>query len=230
MNPYCAGIKSVLFDFGGTLDADGLSWKDQFYPIYRSAGLKWSLEDFEKHFYAADDFLTNMKLTQTSYAQTIARQVSLVLKNGGALKKSLAKRIADSYLEGALRNLKKNFPLLKRLKGTYSLGIVSNFYGNLPFIVQEIGLSPFFDAVVDSQRIGYQKPHPNIFLAALNELGTPPGRGLFVGDSLKRDMAGAKALGMKHIWLVNEIIKNPKPCCPQDLVIHSLRELEGILL
>jgi FMN phosphatase YigB (HAD superfamily) len=42
-------------------------------------------------------------------------------------------------------------------------------------------------------------------------------------------MAGARALGMRHIWL----IANPppgEPCCPDDAMIHSLTDVEALLL
>jgi FMN phosphatase YigB (HAD superfamily) len=77
---------------------------------------------------------------------------------------------------------------------------------------------------------GYHQPDRRIFLAALEALGTPPGRSVFVGDSLKRDMLGAKALGMKHIWLAGGKRKNSRPCCPEDEVIGTLRDLSRILL
>jgi hypothetical protein len=32
-------ISGLLFDFGGTLDADGLHWLDRFYAIYADIGL-----------------------------------------------------------------------------------------------------------------------------------------------------------------------------------------------
>ena len=34
-----APIETVLFDFGGTLDADGVAWKERFHALYRAEGL-----------------------------------------------------------------------------------------------------------------------------------------------------------------------------------------------
>ncbi len=28
-------IETLLFDFGGTLDADGVAWKERFHALYR---------------------------------------------------------------------------------------------------------------------------------------------------------------------------------------------------
>jgi FMN phosphatase YigB (HAD superfamily) len=57
-----------------------------------------------------------------------------------------------------------------------------------------------------------------------------PAAATFVGDSLPRDMAGARAVGMRHIWLVPATAPAADPCCGGDRQIRSLRELEAILL
>ena len=44
-------FKAILFDFGGTLDSDGIAWKERFYPIYRSCGLNLDFKEFEKYFF-----------------------------------------------------------------------------------------------------------------------------------------------------------------------------------
>ena len=41
--------------------------------------------------------------------------------------------------------------------------------------------------------------------------------------------AGARALGMRHIWLTGEPAPAAGPCCPGDAMIHSLAEVEALL-
>ena len=43
-------------------------------------------------------------------------------------------------------------------------------------------------------------------------------------------MAGARGIGMAHIWLAGEAASQPEPCCAGDRVIRSLGELRGLLL
>lgn len=52
-----APVKTLLFDFGGTLDADGVAWKERFHALYRAAGLDVTSDAFAPAFYAADDQL-----------------------------------------------------------------------------------------------------------------------------------------------------------------------------
>jgi HAD superfamily hydrolase (TIGR01509 family) len=220
-------VKAVLFDFGGTLDSDGVPWKERFFPLYRAAGLDWDFSTFERYFHAADDSLTEEKLDEVGYQAMLSEQVSRVLRNGGQENAVLARGISERFYSDSLRCLKRNRALLLRLSGRYRLGIVSNFYGNLNFLCGEIGYDDLCAVVVDSARIGFSKPHASIFRAALAALGCLPEQAAFVGDNPIRDMGGARALAMPHVWL--NAFPGRQPCCEGDPVIRSLLELEEVL-
>src|SRR2546428_21155 len=104
-------------------------------------------------------------------------------------------RIARRFVGDAMETLRGNTPLLSRLSRRYRLGIVSNFYGNLATVCEEAGIRRLFGVVIDSGRVGYVKPDSRIFHRAVEELGLTPADATFVGDSLSRDMAGARAAG-----------------------------------
>ncbi|HEY5813922.1 MAG TPA: HAD family hydrolase [Terrimicrobiaceae bacterium] len=220
--------KVILFDFGGTLDADGVPWKQRFYPLYCETGLGWDLPTFERFFHASDDSLNQEKLGDVSYQAMLLEQVSRVLRNGNRYEKELAHQIANRFYADSLRCLNGNMALLEGLSKQYRLGIVSNFYGNLEFLCQEIGYTKFFSIVIDSARVGVTKPNVAIFEAALDKLNCPPQEALFVGDNPDRDMAPAKALSMPHVWL-NTLHPDRPPCCENDLVIRSLTGLANLL-
>jgi HAD superfamily hydrolase (TIGR01509 family) len=224
----CRTPKAILFDFGGTLDSDGIPWKERFYPLYCEAGLGWDFAIYERLFHASDDSLNEEKLCEVGYEAMLVEQVSRVLRNGGRYDASLARHIADRFYGDSLRFFDRNRPLLKRLAQHYRLGIVSNFYGNLEFLCEEIGYGKFFDVVIDSGRIGVAKPHAAIFEAALERLNCSPEEAIFVGDNPVRDMAPAKALAMPHIWL-NTLNPDRPPCCQDDPVIQTLMALREIL-
>lgn len=222
-------IKAVLFDFGGTLDDDGIPWKDRFYPIYKAQGLKWGEEEFAKFFYASDDYLTAKTLKNTKYREMLMRQVGLVFKYAGIHNPAAQGRIARRFERDSFKMLRRNKPLLAQLAKRYKLGIVSNFYGNLPALCKEIGYTPLFGAIIDSARAGFLKPDPRIFRAALDKLKVKPEEAVFVGDSPHRDIEGAHAVGMKRIWM-NTYNPKRKPLYQDDVVIQSLTEIKGILL
>ena len=57
------------------------------------------------------------------------------------------------------------------------------------------------DFVIISGDVGYEKPHPGIFEAALTAGGSRPQQTLFVGDSDEFDMVGAMNAGLTPIWI-----------------------------
>ena len=225
-------IKACLFDFGGTLDSDGITWQDSFFHLYRKHGLQPDREDFRKAFYHADDSLTETRaLDGVGLRATIELQVSKVLDCLG-LEDCARQRqaIAEDFIDSTERNIARNRPLLEALRKRFTLGIISNFYGNLEIICEELGIRDYFRCIVDSNREGVIKPDPEIFQAALDRIGVAPPQALFVGDNVFRDMEGAKKMGMPHVWLAGEFERHRKPCCPEDPVIHSLEELGPLLL
>ncbi len=221
---------AVLFDFGGTLDANGVAWKERFFGLYRDEGVKIAPERFDAIFYAADDALVGVVPATLPLRDIVVRLVQSVTQALGLRDPMLVERITKRFLAETLERLSINTALLGRLSRRYRLGVVSNFYGNLATICHEVGLSPFLTVVVDSACIGYVKPDPQIFFTALAELRVGPAQALFVGDSLRRDMAGARASGMPHVWLTPETPQGEGPCCPNDRVIHTLHELLRWLL
>ncbi len=60
------------------------------------------------------------------------------------------------------------------------------------------------DVSVGSYHHGYVKPHPSIFVAALEALGVAAHETVMVGDSPSDDIAGARALGIRAILLDRE--------------------------
>jgi putative hydrolase of the HAD superfamily len=64
-----------------------------------------------------------------------------------------------------------------------------------------VGLLPLVDAAVFSGEVGWRKPSPRIFAAALQALGAEPATTVHVGDRVREDVDGAHAAGMRAIRL-----------------------------
>lgn len=221
---------AVLFDFGGTLDADGVPWKERFYRLFREEGGPVARERFDPLFYGVDDALAGSVPPTLSFRETVRGLAAGVTQALELRDPTLADRVASRFLAEALERLRHNAALLRALSARYRLGIVSNFYGNLATVCEDARIRSFFSVVVDSVQAGCAKPDPRIFRRAVEELAVDSSRAVFVGDSLPRDMAGARAAGMPHIWLTATTPRGETPCCPGDRVIHSLDELEDLLL
>jgi putative hydrolase of the HAD superfamily len=90
--------------------------------------------------------------------------------------------------------------VLEALRGHgVRIGLVSNGSRDLDEFVAHHGLD--VDVAVGSRSFGRTKPHPTIFLAALERLGVEPTSAAMVGDSREDDIEGARALGMRAFLL-----------------------------
>jgi HAD superfamily hydrolase (TIGR01549 family) len=221
--------RAALFDFGGTLDASGVTWKDRVLRLVRAEGVSVATDAFDPLFYRVDDALEAAASPALSFAETVRRLVSGVT---AALNvhDAVADRIATRFVQDVRDHVRDHAPVLARLAQHYRLGIVSNFYGNLTTVCDDLGLLKWFSVIVDSRVVGYKKPDARIFQAALEALEVRADQAVFVGDSPSRDMAGARNLGIAHVWLVGDVTPRPRPCCPDDRVIGSLTDLRDLLL
>ncbi len=91
-------------------------------------------------------------------------------------------------------------PVLEMLRSAgLRLGVVSNWDHRLPKLLDRLGLSRFFDAVVYSAACGVEKPHPLIFERCLRALEVAPGRAIHLGDHPLEDVEGAAGAGLEAI-------------------------------
>ncbi len=220
-------MKSLLFDYGGTLDADGTTWLERFHPLYEEAGLDFTKDRFDRAFYDSDDNLpARHALSGLDLAQTVRLQVKDVVRALAPNRTDLIDPIADRFVADCRKQFKRLTPALKRLSKRYRLGIVSNFYGNLDDVLTAEGLRPLFSVVADSGMLGVAKPEPAIFLHAAQALKTSPADCVMIGDSVKRDMKGAAGVGMRRALVAaGGAIAN----VGQDWTIRSVIELEALL-
>ncbi len=83
----------------------------------------------------------------------------------------------------------------------FILDVISNFDSRLLPILDGLGIASGFDSVVLSSHVGYAKPAPEIFQAALGLHGLKAEEALHVGDSLDKDVAGASGAGLTGVLL-----------------------------
>lgn len=118
---------------------------------------------------------------------------------------------------------------LKNLHRKYTLGIISNFAipECVDKLLKEKGLDSFLNVVIVSAAVNKRKPSPEIFQKALKNLGVNKGNVVFVGDTPKADIEGARSFGMKTIYIERREQKMGKAF--PDYVIKSLAELTSAL-
>jgi putative hydrolase of the HAD superfamily len=92
--------------------------------------------------------------------------------------------------------------MLEILKGTYRLGLLSNFTHPpaIREIIDSLGLTPHFDIVLISGELGYRKPHPLVFQQLMRELGVRSDQLIYIGDDPEPDITGARHVGIRPVW------------------------------
>ena len=117
------------------------------------------------------------------------------------------------------------------------LGIISNIISTsfVPHILREYGIAQYMECVVLSSEAGVRKPNPVIFEIALQQLGVKAENVAYVGDTLSRDVLGAKNANLGLMILIDnpaiahrDIGLHGKGIEP-DIRINDLAEIPAIL-
>jgi putative hydrolase of the HAD superfamily len=105
------------------------------------------------------------------------------------------------------------------------VAVLSNSEGRLAELLAEIGIGDAFAAVIDSGRVGLEKPDRRIFDHALAVLGAT-GPGIHIGDSWPADVAGALGAGWRAIWFG----RRAQPVAdPRVEIARDADEVRGVL-
>jgi putative hydrolase of the HAD superfamily len=110
----------------------------------------------------------------------------------------------------------------------FKIGAISNSHRSLDAFTDHFKLAHVITTAVSSAEHGYMKPHRSIFESALERAGVTAGESLMVGDSLKADIEGALAVGMRAV-LLRRSGDLPRLIPDGVEVIRSLFELPPLL-
>jgi len=205
-------IQAIFFDFFNTLG--------KFYPprdqLQSSActdfGINVTKKGIDKGYAFADAFMASTKsqyslrdLTDKKKEEFFAEYERLILKGAGAMvSKDTAyqiwKRIRKmEYGIILFDDVLASLDLLKQQGLT--LGLISNIDSDIGKLIDDLKLSPYIDFAVVSSEVGYEKPHPTIFLSALDKAQVQPFEAIHVGDQIEADVEGAWAVGINPVLI-----------------------------
>lgn len=226
-------MKAILFDFGGTIDTNGIHWSEKFWLSYQPYNLSLSKTVFEDAYCYSEKKMKSIVHKNDGMYTMLFKQYAeqmkyLVKEHYLSYDPAIVTKLTDATYDDVVRNTKKAEKVFKQLrKENYMLGIVSNFNGNLIAVLQGLRIDHYFSAAVDSAVVGYEKPGIEIFTHAVKMLKSNPEDTCMVGDSYSRDIQPAKKLGCFTVWLNGiswEKVHNPVDA---DIIINSLEELPG---
>jgi putative hydrolase of the HAD superfamily len=100
--------------------------------------------------------------------------------------------------------------------------VLSNHVPELPRLIDALGLGHHFERVFTSATLGYEKPNPLAFKAAVNALPSDAPV-IMIGDSVVADYKGARAAGLDAI-LVRKSHPDCDPSCSDlNLLVEILK-------
>jgi putative hydrolase of the HAD superfamily len=204
-------ITGMLFDFFGTLVEYSPSRVEQGYTathaLLLNEGVDLSyaafLDAWAASFEALDQWSQCTGL-EYSMEQVALQFIERVCPHRRSLEFST--RLWMSYLDEwstAIRTIPGVRELMQELSVPFRLGVVTNthYAPHIHAHLREIGISQHMAVVVTSIEHGRPKPHPSIFISALERLDCPAASTLFVGDSYTADYLGATGVGMQALLI-----------------------------
>ena len=233
-----ARLRAVFLDIGDTVMRPNPSWEHVYAIAFEEYGVKVEVEalhaalrrayhhggyGFEAGFDATED---------TSFARTMQIDSAALADMGlEPMPESFFRRLSELFMLTANWHVFLDVtPALAALRQRgLVVGAVSNWVWQLPELLHALDLVKQFDFIAASSRVGFEKPHPEIFQWALEQAKVDPGEAMHVGDHLDADVAGAQGVGIQPVLIDRRERFTPADVPDGVPLIRTLTELIPIV-
>jgi len=237
-------VRAVFFDAGNTLFRERpLRW-EIYASVAREFGLAGEVDRVRSEMVRAHEALPmrvdgHFRYTNGWFRAYVAEVFRPLGASSGELP-AIAERLFATFRD---RRTFSIFPEVEEVTRALrerglTLGVISNWSPRLPRLLEELSLAERFDFTVCSAIEEVEKPDPEIFARALARAGAEPPESIHVGDSVEKDVEGARSAG-----IVPVLIEREGPCgldgdtadahvcppAPGDGPFARLHDLRGLL-
>lgn len=233
-------LKAIFFDFDGTLAEDENGIRIALSEACRTLGERWSELNPEE---LAVSYRQFSEVAWSNYDHYLRPLVSPEAMLASIWRHTLASKgihdprserdASEIYWQHRLQHCRLYddvTPLLQELAQQFPLCLLTNGAPSMQRAkVAASGITPFFQHVFVGGDFSRGKPDAQIFHAALTATQCQPEEAIHIGDSLVHDIAGARGVGVRSVWLNRkdkrwQDVLNDKRTGP-DFTITTLMEL-----
>jgi beta-phosphoglucomutase len=207
-----SNIKACIFDLDGVIVDTAIYHYQAWKRLANQLGFDFTEQDNEQLKGVSRVRSLQIILALGSVTKTEAEQEELATLKNTWYVDMISHMRPDEILPGA-----KEFVQACRSAGIKTaLGSASK---NSMTILDKIGMTSLFDAIIDGNKVTHAKPDPEVFLKGAQELGIPPANCVVFEDAIA-GVAAAKAGGMKAIG-----IGAPEVLNKANMVLSGLNEM-----
>jgi HAD superfamily hydrolase (TIGR01549 family) len=233
-------VTAVVFDLDGTLCYYSVSVRDaiaeSLYRLGQPGDLVGDLDAAAERYDALWDEIESKDRFEPGSNPVLAMREQIwtrLLAEQEITNPDLAREIAMEYTQirvASIQLCSGACDLLADLKRTYRLGLLTNGPSGMQWPkIEQLEIAPLFDAIVVAGDVGIYKPDARVFHVLLDRLNVNPAEALYVGDSYRMDVVGAKGAGMQSVWVRNGNNSETDGVAP-DLMVQGIDALRGVLL
>jgi putative hydrolase of the HAD superfamily len=226
-------IKAVFFDFYNTLATHDPPREQTYVKVCAELGIKVEAKALFKSLPAADMYWRDENIRKALDQRSPEEKLEFyteyahkILTGAGAnVTRDVALQVLAKLqkFKWTYRTFDDTLPALRKLKSRgLTLGLISNVVQDMEPVYQELGLKPYLAFKVTSAEVGCDKPHPEIFQAALKKAKAKPEEAIHVGDQYDLDIVGAHGVGIRALLIDRNNHFQEISNCPR---IQSLAEI-----
>jgi len=231
-------VKGILFDYGGTIDSNGMHWAEVIWMAYEACKVPVSKEVFREAYVIGErvlgknpvikpyhTFLNMLCVKCDIQIQWLVDNKHLGSQN---IYPDLPALLGEWCYNYACRSIDAARPVLEELGRKYPMVLVSNFYGNIEAVLKDFRLDHLFPVIIESAVVGVRKPDPAIFQLGIDAIKLPAANCVVIGDSHDKDIIPGREVGCQTIWIKSIGWKPYKGDETADAIIEDFKELDDL--
>jgi len=227
--------KAVFFDWFNTLTTYYPPRENAYAVACSDLGLEVTFDQLSRGLLLADQFYSDENARSPIKKREPKEMIALYVRYGQVALRGAGLPSSEETVLRVMEKVRGAFnsprfalyddvlPALGALRSRrLVMGLISNIDQDIKPVCSELGLDTYITQVVTSKDVRSEKPHPLIFLAALDGAGVEGEESIYVGDQYSCDVVGARGVGMKPILVDRyDLFREVNDC----VRIRSLAEL-----